>query len=256
MSNIYLRASSLDGLFDCPRRFMAMRMAATNPELRYIAPPVGSVIGQTIHSYAEGSIDEDAVGNTVKDRYEDEGISFDGKTPDIDTAVNQTKRMVKQFKEEFGEYWKVKADAKEIALEYSREQPDGNVKILTGHIDLYSDGDMRDLKTGGGLGCYKAQMGAYDFLLTNNGYVEVKNIFIHRIQRCDLSKPSPPVSTEVIDPKVAKQHFFLTQKAAYETIKIYEENEDPSAIAANPMSLMCSEKSCPAHGTRFCKVGR
>ena len=127
---------------------------------------------------------------------------------------------------------------------------------LTGHVDVHEGGDKPgpdDLKTGALIRPYQSQLGAYNLLLRSNDY-PVERCGITFIKRAPKTKPQPPAIRQEYDVETCERAAFATIGAIQHDVAAFEKSGDPFAFQANPMSLMCSQRYCPAWGTGFCRL--
>lgn len=264
MNKTNIRASMLPSWFDCSRRAAAgqfrKEIEAAGFPLRDLQPSVGSALGTAVHAGAEhllrikmesgqvGSIDG-AVG-VAHDRFGEEtqtGAEWDDTTPNPNVAHFQIGRLVASYAA-FAE----RVAPKAVELELAADAGDGFE--LTGHIDLYThDRDVRDLKTGALHRPYQSQLGAYSLLVRANGE-EVRGVAIDWIARAPKTKPQPPVQTESYPLTTCEKAAWATVQRIKNDLTQFRETGDPWSFAANPMTMMCGAKFCPAHGTAFCDM--
>jgi hypothetical protein len=143
-------------------------------------------------------------------------------------------------------------DAKAVELELAATIAPG--WKLTGHIDLYTHAqEVDDLKTGAVRRPYQAQLGGYSLLAKSNG-MPVKGVGITFVPRGKKTKPQPPAERQPYNIAVAEKAAYATINQIRADVEKFQQTGDPYSFPANPMSLMCSAKYCPAHGTKFCKL--
>jgi hypothetical protein len=270
-----IRASMLPGYADCARRAAAKQwrqeIEDAGFELRELRPSVGAAVGTAVHAAAarmlQEKIDTGELGGG-KDGIEiaieafreetEPGAEWDDTTPNVAAAEAQIERLTLAYR--LG----VARHINPAAVEQAWEVPAGDGFVLTGRCDVITvDGIVRDLKTGALPRPYQAQLGAYSLLArSQDPPIEVSGVAVDFIRRTPKTKPQEPPVTETYDQGVS-------ERAAYSVIerirrdmtefrrRLADGDEPPEeAFLANPMSMMCRPQFCPAHGTKWCDLGR
>lgn len=261
-----IRASMLPAYFDCARRAAAKQfrkeIEAAGFKLRETAPSVGAALGTSVHAAAEyllrHKLQNFTLGNEAHAvdiafaKFSEEtepGAEWDDTTPNPNVALFQMRRLVGAFAD-----FAQRVTPKAVELELRADAGDGFE--LTGHVDLLTAvGEVRDLKTGALHRPYESQLGAYS-LLARSGGEDVKAVAIDWIARAPKTKPQPSVQTTTYDLSVSERAAWATIGFIKRDVMKFRETRDPWSFAANNMSMMCSNKFCPAHGTSFCDMGR
>ena len=271
-----IRASMLPGYPDCPRRAAAKQfrqmIEVAGFQLRQLMTSIGSSIGTAVHAVAEhllrvkietgkpGKV-QDGLDKAMTGFDEEigQGCEWDDTTANRDAAQQQIQRMGRAYLQV------AKAvDPLAVELEMKGDLLDGFT--LTGHIDLLTrDGWVRDTKTGALIRPYFAQLGGYGMLARTaelcgcEGFEphqlpEIQGLATDFIKRCPKTKPQEP-AVETVYPLVA------CQQVAWQTILrikadvlAFQQEPDPGKFLCNPMSMMCTPRYCPAHGTDFCEL--
>jgi hypothetical protein len=137
--------------------------------------------------------------------------------------------------------------------------------VLSGQPDIVAREPraVRDLKTGARLGSHAPQIGGYA-LLARSHALDIDEAAIDWVQRAPVAKPQPdPVSVElrVADAETAAANIIRHIAGDLRTFRYGDAERhilpgDPWAFLANPASMLCSPKYCPAHGTEFCREGK
>lgn len=255
-----IRASALPGYADCARK-AAVNLFRKEIEdagftLRKLIPGVGSVVGQAFHAAAAAFLT--AARNREEPNIDDalsqgldklkvataEGVEWDRTTPTIITAEEQVTRLIRG--------WQLHARTlypKSIEHELQRNVGDGF--DLSGHVDDYeASGLVLDHKTGTKPPKPQAQLGAYSLLLRANDespnavaadYINRKSGEIIRLDY-DIDECERAAVCAINHIKTDYQKFY--------------ETNDPWSFQANPWSVLCGAKYCPAHGTAFCSMGK
>ncbi len=256
----------LPAYFDCARRAAAKQFSreikAAGFDLRETAPSVGAAVGTAVHAAAEhmlrykmqhyelGSEEQAVEIAFAKFTEETEpGAEWDDTTPNPNVALFQMRRMIGSLAD-FARGIVPKA----VELELRADIGDGFE--LTGHVDLLTaDEALRDWKGGALHRPYQSQLGAYSLLARSNGE-NVKEVAIDWVARAPKTKPQPPVQTESHPVSTCEKAAWGTIQFIKRDVQQFRASGDPWSFAANPMSLMCSNRFCPAHGTAFCDMGR
>lgn len=253
----------LPGYADCARRAVAKQyptiVRAAGFELRELAPSIGAAVGTAVHKAVEmmllavRSSETPSVSDAVEaamQAFRDEvkdGAEYDETTPNRRAAEQQIISLARA-------YVPMLSGVRVAAVELDLRASLGGGWEITGHVDLYTeDGRVDDLKTGALPRPYQAQLGGYSLLMRSNGYA-VNAVGTTWIPRVSTRKPQPPATRSDYPLGVCERTAFATINAIRRDVEAFEETGDPYVIPANPMSLMCSPKYCPAHGTPFCRL--
>ena len=254
----------LPGYADCARRAAAKQyrrlIEAAGFELRQLLPSVGAAVGTAVHAALEHALrakmergapatPEEGVAAALGAFREEigPGAEWDDTTPNLQAAEYQIHRMTAACASLLTE---LKPAAVELEL---RAQIDDGWE-LTGRLDLLEeDGHLDDFKTGALPRPYQAQLGAYSLLARSNGYA-VRSAGTTFILREKKTKPQPPPRRQQYDLATAERAAYATIKAVQRDVERFRQSGDPFEFAANPMSLMCSRRYCPAWGTNFCRM--
>lgn len=260
-----IRASMLPGWNDCARRAAAKQyrslISEAGFELRELRPSIGAAVGTATHAGAEyllrakmagvmpdqSFITPAAHAGVEKLRKEiAPGAEWDDTTMNLQTAEDQIWRMTNA-------YLPIAREVTPIAVELELKAEVAGFEV-SGHLDaLLAGGRIDDLKTGALKRPHQAQLGCYALLAQANGY-DVKEIGTTYVPRGKKTKPQPPAERDTYDLETAKRAAWTTIHAVKSAVQSFSETGDPYAFAANPMSLMCSARYCPAWGTEFCKL--
>lgn len=269
----FIRASSLPGYSDCARRAATRLFRRDIEAAGYVLAEtprgIGATIGTSVHAAAALTLTEKArtgspaplstVTDCAVETYREtarEGVMFDRETPATPDAERQVVAMA-------GAYQRVLAPQIEpLAVEERLEAETPFGLILTGQSDVLArePGRLRDLKTGKKRGNYKQQIGAYSLLSKSHGF-DVQSVAEDFLQRVSAKKPQPDPVTFPHDLAAAETAAFSTLRHIADDIKVFREGDpergvlpgDPWAFQANPSSILCSPKFCPAFGTDWCR---
>ncbi|MEI6282059.1 MAG: PD-(D/E)XK nuclease family protein, partial [Alphaproteobacteria bacterium] len=177
MSNdtITVRASSLTTWPDCERRFAAKMMPdlveAAGFTLRRVPSQIGAKVGTAVHSGAAHMLQhkiktgelgkrQDATEAAMESLHDEiqMGTNWDETTPTINTAEKQTARMVSIY------HLCVAPLIKPVAVELELTARFSDTLVITGHMDVAEDEEIRDTKTGVMQRPNHPQYGAYSLL--------------------------------------------------------------------------------------------
>jgi PD-(D/E)XK nuclease superfamily len=272
--NTIIRASSLPSYPDCSRRWAARTIpqeiiAAGFDLAGSMRTSIGASVGTATHGGAAFIMAEKMKSGLLGNQTEAEqkaledfdtaaqgGVLWDEATPNMNDAQKQVVRMVKVFRNT------VAIQVQPLAVERRLEARVGEGFVLSGQSDLQTiePGRIRDLKTGRFPRMHHAQLGAYS-LLARTAHPEqpTKEICVDFIQRVALAKPQPDTKTDFYDQAVAEQAAINTidhmRKDVTEFRRRIQEGEaaPEHAFLANPASMLCTEKWCPAWNTSFCR---
>ena len=280
-TNTIVRASSTSDWPDCNRRgatkLLRKEIIAAGHNLRELPPGIGSAVGTSVHKAASVMLDEkaksgelppasvatDAAVETMREHIAP-GILFDKSTIDAQEAEAQVLRMVAVYRRD------VAPDIQPLIVE---ERLEARVPwstqglILSGQADVIArePGKVRDLKTGTKKRNHNPQIGSYSLLARSTGIdVTAAGIdFIPRVHITNRTKvqSQPGALIETHNVAIAETAAANVIKHIDMSIKTFREGDeargilpgDPWAFQANPSSMLCSPKYCPAFGTTFCR---
>ena len=135
---------------------------------------------------------------------------------------------------------------------------------LTGQSDVMTQepGRIRDTKTGVAPRPNHAQLGGYKLIARSNGLPSPRELLEDFIPRVTLKKDQPPPVTTTYDPTIAEHAAHQVIDRMVQSLGEFEARVQSGAkppeyaFMANPNSMLCSEKWCPAYGTSFCREWR
>lgn len=269
-----VRASSLPQYADCPRRWAARTIAQELLEagfkvVKQMKSSIGAKIGTATHAGAAYLIGEKItkgeIGNQSEaehrsleefDQAMREGVIWDDTSPNVKDAQKQLVRMLKVFR------YGIADDLQPFAVERRLEAAFDEDFIVSGQSDLQliNPNSIDDLKTGRHNTRHYAQIGTYS-LLARTAYpdIRVDKLRVNFIPRVSLSKPQPEAIIEEYNQVVAENAAISTLEQIKHTIgefrgRIEKGDAPPEHVfLANPSSMLCSEKFCPAWNTNFCR---
>ena len=279
-ATVIIRPSSLSMYADCPRRGAARlfwrEIKAAGFELRRSVRGIGAIVGTAVHSaaavvYTEkaktGSAPAEHAAIDVAISALEKGIAGDpveydgprGVTHNRADALAQAVRMTRVYVR------RVVPLVHPILVEERLEAKIGEGVVLVGTPDIVArePNGVRDLKTGVRVGSHAPQVGAYSLLARAHG-IEIDEAAIDWLPRVATAKPQPdPVSVKVrlAQAETAASNIIRHMESDLRTFREGDPARrilpgDPWAFLANPASMLCSPKYCPAHGTEFCHEGR
>jgi RecB family exonuclease len=269
-----IRASMLSAYNDCPRRAIARQYRSEIEESGYKLnselPTIGASIGTATHAVIEAFyrsriegkpfVNAEAIDAAVSGLEENtkNGCLWDDTTPNAMTAKEQITRMTSVYIES------IARDTTPIAVEARVSAEISEKWELSGHVDLVaicSDGSvhLRDIKTGAKMTrSHHAQLGAYSLLLRSDSAAisneKISKASVDFIKRSPKRRPQEEVISIEYDISLCEIEAWNAIKRIISQFEDFDKTKEETAFPANPMSLMCSEKFCIAHGTEFCKI--
>lgn len=272
---ITIRCSALTQYPDCPRRGASRLfwrpITAAGFQLRSPPRSIAAAIGRAVHKAAEIILKEKAVSGrlppstvaadcaaeTVLAQIK-EGVDFDP------TTRNQTEGEVQSVMMARAYHRVIAPEVEPILVEERLEAAVGPGLILSGQPDLVcrEPNKVRDVKTVRPRGTHAPQIGGYALLARSNGF-EIEEAAVNSLQRVPIGKPQPdPLSkpVRVAQAETAASNIIRTIERDLATFRDGDHERrimpgDPWAFLANPQSILCSPKYCPAFGTEFCHEG-
>jgi len=269
---IKIRASMLPSWHDCPRRGAAKQfrrmIAEAGFELREISRSIGAAIGTGLHSGVMPALkmkmqtgELPPVNSSIElgiiefKKQAAEGIIYDTTTASMSEAEKQIITMVTVYNAKI---------APNINLAYLPEeelkaciQSAGIAVELSGHPDIETtDLELCDVKSGTKMRPYFSQLGGYSLLRLSNGGKHPDRMRIDYVPRVSTKKMYPGIERYYYDVITCEREAWGVIKHIVMNVNKFLEVKQPWCFPANPMSMMCSDKYCPAWGTEFCKLGR
>jgi hypothetical protein len=274
-----IRASSLSGYPDCPRRWAARTLkdeiVAAGFKLRETPRTIGASIGSAVHKAAAVMLAEKArSGNlppfsvstdAARDAFKEDikgGVMFDSRGPTCNAgdAEQHIANMAKVYQTSVAVHLHpvLIEERLEADVDWSSQR-----LVLSGQPDQVCrlPNGIADLKTGRRDGTHKPQLGAYSLLARSNGIATIEQAAVHFLARVTLKKPQPGPVTHQHDVAQVETAATNVLKHIDASVRTFREGDaerrilpgDPWAFAANPSSILCSPKYCPAHGSEFCR---
>lgn len=196
---------------------------------------------------SERDIGEIAVEN-FRSNSEGNPVVFDQLTSDINDAHHQICQITACH---YNRYAPV---SKPVLVEQRLWCQIGNDVVLTGQPDyIVSDMDIIDIKTGAPKN-YLLQFAGYGILANTNGY-SIRGCEVIGIPRSKRNRRIEPYSQRT-SPEV------LNHGAIPVAIELIRQIRDavstfataPEQVPCNPTSTLCSDRYCPAWGTKICRL--
>jgi len=262
-----VRGSYLSAYADCTRRGAARLfpdlVKDAGYRLNWLNANIGAATGTGTHAAAAVTLGEKAktgeLGNITEaeqagldalNEAVEYGVTWDPTSPDLNTAQKQVIRQHKIYR------MRVATKIQPVTVEKRLNvRIDDLGLILSGQSDVIAtttDAELRDLKTGVVSRANGPQYGAYVLLQKAHGD-PVLGVVEDYVERAPISKPQPePVENKYNAERVA----FLAEsvlRRIRQDLDAWTTHQNPVlAWIANPNSMLCSEKFCPAYGTDFC----
>jgi hypothetical protein len=275
-----IRASALSSYPDCNRRGAARlfwrEITAAGFKLRHTPRGIGAAIGTAVHLAAKVTLEEKAKSGTLPpasvatdcaaemltEQLATGEVTFDGPrgaTHNRDEAARQTIVMSRAY------HRLVAPAVHPIIVEERLEAEVALGLILSGTPDVVAREPhaVRDLKTGARRpGSHAPQIGAYSLLSRSHG-LDIDEASIDFIQRVSPSKPQPDPESKSVPIAAAETAAVNILRHIEADLSTFRHGDparrilpgDPWAFQANPASILCSPKYCPAFGTEFCREG-
>lgn len=271
-ATLVVRASSLSMLADCPRRWAARHLgqevADAGFPLRATPTTVGSTVGTAVHAAAADALTAvmhgadlptareaaDRAAAEFDDQIGKAGeVVWDANTRNRDVAMQQIPRMVTAW------LHGPAPTLRPVAVEERIEAPlddDGTVVdvLLSGQADVCEDELIHDLKTGAAHRSHLPQVGAYALLRRAQG-AEVSRLTVDFIKRGSIRQPQPMAEVHTMPVGVAEAAAWAALREIRRLTAAWRANawRDPTVWLANPQSILCGDRYCPAWGTRWCR---
>jgi hypothetical protein len=228
-------------------------------QLRELSPSVGASVGTATHAAVAYAMTEKVHGRALPpdslaeecgitelgNRIRDEGVQWDGVTPNLNTGQKQVRRQYRIYRITLADELKPTSIEKRITVPTKR----GNE--LSGQIDLFDTG-IRDLKTGTTSRSNIAQYGGYSLLKRAEGG-SVNHIIEDFVQRVPIDKEQPrpvPIDYDIALAERVAGNVIADIEDRYQR---FRDSGDNMIFNANPNSVLCGDKFCAAYGTTWCE---
>lgn len=261
--SIKVRCSGLSSYADCPRRSAAKlyRELITgagfkiNEERANIGASTGTGTHAGCEHYLRSKMNNEVPSKTVAEQQAldslsneiENGVIWDDTTPNLNIAQQQVIRQVHAYN------IFVVPKTMPTGVEKYYEFKAKNGVVLTGHVDCSQENGIRDTKTGVASRANAPQYGGYSLLRRSAGF-NVTEIFEDYVPRVSIKKiqPEPIIRTfKASDCETAA--FNIMNRIAHD-VGEFKDTGNEWSFLPNPMSMLCSEKFCPAFNTNFCNA--
>lgn len=267
MNTINIRCSMLSSYADCPRRAAAKQWRENITEcgfaLRELSPSAGAGVGHGFHSAARYIMEckrdtgmlpriSDPVDLAVEEyrRETETGVIYDNTTTSRNDAEKQISVITGVFLNG------VAPSLRPVEIEKHRAALAETGFELTGTCDLETEENtIDDYKTGAKANPCQPQLGAYSLQRKSETKQKPAALRQIHIPRVSVKKPHPGPSVIVYDVDLCELAAHYTIRRVIADMKRFLESGSPWSFDANPMSMMCSDKYCPAWGTEWCELG-
>jgi len=274
---VVIRCSALTWWPDCPRRGAARlfwrEIAAAGFKLRSTPRGVAAAIGTAVHKAAEvilrekaasgalppSTVAADCAAETYDEQVRD-GVLFDQTTANRTEGEVQAVGMIRAY------HRVIAPQIEPLAVEARLEAEIAPDMVLSGRADVVArePNRLRDLKTttrpGGS---HAPQLGGYSLLNRSHG-LDIEDAAIDSIHRVRVGRPQPEPVSRPVPVAAAETAASNIIRMIARDLDVFRHGDperriapgDPWAFAANPNSMLCSEKYCAAFGTEFCHEGK
>jgi hypothetical protein len=268
-----IRCSALTAYPDCNRRGAARlfwrEISSMGFRLRSTPRGIGAAIGSAVHRAAEvilrekaesgtlppSTVAADCAAETLLEGLR-EGVEFDRVT------ANQVEGEVTAVGMARAYHRVVAPTVDAVLIEERLEAEVAPGLILSGQPDVVAREPhrVRDLKTSiRDGGSHAPQIGAYSLLARSHG-LDIAEAAVDSIKRVAIGKPQPDPVSRPVAVATAESAAANIIKHIEGDLRTFRKGDparrilpgDPWSFQANPNSILCSAKYCPAHGTEFC----
>jgi hypothetical protein len=192
---------------------------------------------------------------SFNDRVAD-GAAWDSTTATQNDAHTQIRKMTGAYRTH------VAPIIKPVAVEERLQAKWYNAEdfILSGQSDNYTaePDALRDLKTGRVRRANHAQYGAYIMLARAHGR-SPERFYEDYVERVRPAKEQPVPESHLYDAEIAVGVAVGTMNRVIAYVRDFRAYQQTGAappemaFPANPASTLCSDRFCPARGTKFCR---
>jgi hypothetical protein len=274
---IIIRCSALTWWPDCPRRGAARlfwrEISAAGFRLRSTPRGIGAAIGSAVHKTAAVILTEkaktgslppstvaaDCAAETLLDELGSGEIMFDRTTANRVEGEVTVVGMARAY------HRHIAPTVDAVLVEERLEAEVAPGIVLSGQPDVVAREPhrVRDLKTSTRAGATHApQIGGYSLLARSHG-LDIAEAAVDSIRRVAIGRAQPDPVSKPVAVALAESAASSIIKHIEGDLRTFREGDparrilpgDPWAFAANPSSILCSPKYCPAFGTEFCREG-
>lgn len=228
--------------------------------LNYLPPSIGAAVGTGCHEAAKIMVGHkidgtkhnknDAIDSAISSMQAEtcEGVNLDQTTTSITDAEKQIRLLVTAFEND------VLPVIHPVEIETQCEATVSEDVSFSGRFDILQENDEIDDWKFGRLSYYGSQLGGYSILKKSKTEKSVKQVSIYHLPRTPINKVYPGTRRHVYDlASCEKAAYYTIQKIKSEVTRFID-TQNPWVFSANPMSMMCSAKYCPAYKTSFCDL--
>lgn len=263
---IYIRSSMLSTYQDCPRRAAAKHwkkyLSGLGYEIKQLPITIGGAVGDGVHAAAkymmEGKIsgrvekisDIIEVGMIKLSNKTAEEVRFDSVTGSINEAQKQCSSLINIFIDQAA------PNLNPLALEVFRKATVMEGVEFGGSCDIETvGGSIHDEKYGSKYRPAQAQLGGYSILKKSETGESAKVISQLHIPRVKLGAETG-LKVTTYDVSICERMAYAMIMHIVRDMKNFIKSQNPWCFPANPLSMLCSEKYCPAWKTPWCYVMR
>lgn len=270
-----IRPSSLTSWADCPRRAAAVMLrreieADLGIVLCKASSGVAAMIGTALHAGAAAMLQDKLTGRwgagsrTAGEQaalatFADQtlsGVVWDATSPNRNVGERQLVRMAAVYARDLAP--RIEPEA----VEERREVDAGDGFVVSGQSDVVGyvareRRKVRDLKSGVVSRTHAAQIGAYAIIEHSHGQPVVGAV-VDFIPRVRITAEQPPAATseypleDIVQVALHRIDRIKREVSEYRR-RVEAGDEAPEwAFDSNPMSMLCTERFCPAWGTTWC----
>lgn len=257
---ISIRCSALPSYNDCNRRGAAklFRSLLSDAGYEFAETPhgVGAAVGTGVHKGAAHMLQskrDHLPAVPVKELHEigiesyrsevKDGVMFDKITANHNAAEKQIGTLIGIYQSE------ILPTVMPVDIEVPLSSMAAPMIEVTGHPDVMCGSEIRDLKCGRTYTVYFAQMGGYSLLAQGNGRPRPNRLIIDWLPRKEMI---PEI--RVYDVTLCEQLAKSTVKQITGQLETFLKSGNPECFPQNPMSILCSDKYCPACGSKWCSI--
>lgn len=265
MQQTIIRASTLSGYADCPRRTAAKvfkrEVEDAGYALRDTPANIGAVVGTSMHAGAAASLNHKmrfgGIGSaadaqqialeTFSEEMKKEETIWDKTTPDNNTAQQQILSLLGALRATILPVITPLEVEKRLRATVSE-----NI-VLSGQVDVNVEDGITDWKSGTTRRSNGPQYGAYLLLARSNNMPNAHKATEYYVPRVSPKKEQPAPEVHAYNQVTAEQSAVSVLKHIERDLLDFRATGDRNTFLSNPSSVLCSDKYCPAWGSNFCK---
>jgi hypothetical protein len=242
---------------DCARRAAAKQWpelaVSVGVIIKQLPPSIGASVGTAAHvgSIALVKNESDVIDRSVEKLREitQNGVLYDTITGKLNDAEQQVITLVGGFKKQIlpgiTDVTRCEQSRRAIALEFE----------ITGSSDIETVNSIPDLKFGNKCRPYHGQLGVYSLIRSAEGDSKPERLYVIHGPRTPVKKTFSGFTIIDYDVDMCEKIAWVTMQHIKSHIDAFDKKSDPMVFPANPMSMMCTDKYCPAWGTKWCEFG-